>query len=354
MGQSRQFTILAASLLILVFLATVYITKAFITTIMLSIFLAYIMQPIYQKLYDITGNKHLSVVLPVVVVLLVFMFVFLGAVGALATELSNLLVPGDPLRGDINEFAGKAVSLADKYLPSLAAEHLDRISELPIDAATWAVPALRDWVMSVASSVPVLFTEFSVAIFFTYYLIIDGPSTLKQAFELLPQTEKVNYFLEELDSIYRSLFQVFFINSIITGLIAVVGFFLLGVPYPVIWGSFIALLGLIPMLGSATVFLPISAYYLLVHDYVRGLSVLVFSAIFLMFIPENVIRPRLAMRGAAIHPIITLMAFTAPIFVVGMVGVIIGPALYGFVLAALRTMVYFRNKELAGPEIEPL
>jgi predicted PurR-regulated permease PerM len=68
--------------------------------------------------------------------------------------------------------------------------------------------------------------------------------------------------------------------------------------------------------------------------------------IFLNLIPENIIRPRLAMKSAAIHPIITLLAFAAPLFVVGMVGIVVGPALYGFLLAAYRTRI--RLIEAAG------
>ncbi|NYT02613.1 MAG: AI-2E family transporter, partial [Methanosarcinales archaeon] len=181
MGQDRRFNIVAAFVIVLAFLAAVYITKAFITTILLSIFLAYILHPFYRKLHDITGNKQLSVAIPVLVVLLVFIFIFLGAIGALATELSILLEPGQPLREEIEEFSGQAMSLAHTYLPTLAARYMDRLSELPMAAASWALPALRDWVTSGASSVPVLFTEFTVAVFFTYYMIIDGPGTLKWA-----------------------------------------------------------------------------------------------------------------------------------------------------------------------------
>jgi len=40
-----------------------------------------------------------------------------------------------------------------------------------------------------------------------------------------------------------------------------------------------------------------------------------------------------------------LLAYTAPVFVVGVVGVIIGPALYGFLLAVYRTVIINREDE---------
>ena len=67
-----------------------------------------------------------------------------------------------------------------------------------------------------------------------------------------------------------------------------------------------------------------------------------FGVIFLTVIPNNFVLPRLASASASIHPLITLMAFTAPVFAIGLVGVIVGPAVYGFILAAYRTMVLSR------------
>jgi predicted PurR-regulated permease PerM len=78
-------------------------------------------------------------------------------------------------------------------------------------------------------------------------------------------------------------------------------------------------------------------YYLVVQDYLRVAALLVLGTVFLNLFPENIMRPALAKAGAAIHPAVTLLAFAAPIFAIGVMGVIVGPALYGFVLAAYRT-----------------
>ena len=91
------------------------------------------------------------------------------------------------------------------------------------------------------------------------------------------------------------------------------------------------------------IFGPIALYYLLTQDYTTGLALLTFGIIFLTVIPNNLVLPRLASASASIHTLITLMAFTAPVFVIGLMGVIVGPAVYGFILAAYRTMVYFRK-----------
>jgi predicted PurR-regulated permease PerM len=49
------------------------------------------------------------------------------------------------------------------------------------------------------------------------------------------------------------------------------------------------------------------------------------------------------MKNARIHPIVTVLAYTAPIFVVGVIGVVVGPTLYGFLLAAYRAVLHYRE-----------
>jgi predicted PurR-regulated permease PerM len=108
-------------------------------------------------------------------------------------------------------------------------------------------------------------------------------------------------------------------------------------------GAIVGIFTLVPMLGPPFVFIPLALYSLFMGDAIRFLIIIVFGTVVLMVIPENVIRPNLAMKSSQIHPIITLLAYTAPIFVVGIIGVIIGPTLYGFLLAAYRAAI--NNRE---------
>jgi predicted PurR-regulated permease PerM len=112
---------------------------------------------------------------------------------------------------------------------------------------------------------------------------------------------------------------------------------LIGVPYPIMWGAVIAVLALLPIVGPGTFYVPAAIYYYIVNEPMKAVVIVVFGWLFLETIPGNIIRPRLMMQSGNIHPIITLLSFTAPLFVVGAMGIIIGPAAYGFMLAIYRT-----------------
>ena len=57
-------------------------------------------------------------------------------------------------------------------------------------------------------------------------------------------------------------------------------------------------------------------------DLLRCFILLVFGTVVLMVIPENVIRPHLALISSRIHPVPTAR-YTAPVFVIGIIGVIV-------------------------------
>lgn len=130
----------------------------------------------------------------------------------------------------------------------------------------------------------------------------------------------------------------------LTGILAAIGFSLIGAPYPVLLGAVIAVCTLIPLVGATAICLPISLYCLLIHDYFRGVLILIFGIVVLTIIPQNVLLRRPARKGAYIHPLITILAYTAPIFVVGIIGLVVGPTLYGFPLAVYRTAIYLRQE----------
>jgi len=341
MDSRRQFQMAAVGFVLLVVALAIYLSKEFITTVLLSIFFAYMLDPVYTRLHRITGRRALSSAISVVLVFLALMIVIFGVLDMLASEVSRLMEIEDLLDVDLSAYPETIQSMALQYLPSGISPNLEKIRTVSetnaISLVRYALSHVEGALSDLLSALPIRMAQLLLAIFLTYYLLMDGRSILGLAFRHLPEKGTLAIFLHELDNIYNSLFHVYFITSMLSGFLAALGFILLGIPYSLLWGAIVAILTLLPMLGPPIVFVPMSLYYLLSGDLLRGIILPIFGFIFLMVIPENVLRPHLAMKGASIHPVITILAYTAPIFVIGMIGVIIGPAIYGFILAAYRT-----------------
>ena len=80
MPGSKRFNLLASAVLLIVFISTVYVTKAFIAPLLLSFFFAFVLLPVYSRIYCLTGRKNLSAFMSLLLVVLFFM-IFLPFIG---------------------------------------------------------------------------------------------------------------------------------------------------------------------------------------------------------------------------------------------------------------------------------
>jgi predicted PurR-regulated permease PerM len=342
---SRRFDTAAAGVIILAFGLTVYLTKDFLSPMLLSVVLVFLLAPFRAFIFRLTGKARISSFLSLLVVFIIIIAVVMFLTRTVLTEISNLERSGALYNIQFYSLSDDIEKQVEVLVPSSILQYLGDLGAIPSTIAVWLIPKAESALGEFASDLPILFAQLIVVIFFTYYILIDGRSFVAQAVDLLPKNKRglTNRFLEELHDIYTTLFTVYFTTSMLSGVLAAVGFFLMGIPYPVLWGAVIAIFTLIPLLGPPVVFIPLAIYYLVNGKFLLSLALLAFGTIALMVIPENVIRPHLAHKSARIHPIVTVMAYTAPIFVVGIMGVIIGPTLYGFLLAVYRTAVYYRE-----------
>lgn len=341
----RRFDIAVDIAILIVLTVTIYISKDFISAIPLSIVLFYLLKPVYTGAFRLTRHKGLSSFFSLMVVFVVILAVLIGLSVVLLFEISNIQMSGALAAVKLSGISNDFTLWMNSTLPVPVVLYVKGVGDIPAAIAYWIIPLAEAQLSGFVSSLPILFAQSLIAIIFTYYMLIDGRNILDQAVELTPKTKRgiFHRFLKELDSIYTTLFTVYFTTALISGSLAALGFYLLGIPYPLVWGTLVAILALIPFPGPPLVYVLMAVYYFLVKDYQMGIILMVFGAIVITLIPTNIIAPQLALRTSRIHPVLTLLAFIAPIFVLGIVGVILGPMFYGLLLAIYRTEKHYRG-----------
>jgi predicted PurR-regulated permease PerM len=333
----RRFYSIIIIVFLLVALLALYLSKDFLLSLLLSIFIAYILYPVYAYLIQITGKRRVASALSLAAVFILLIFIALILFITALNEASRFLESAEAIIQYSRELSIGLTQFSYRYLPDPAANY---IGHLPSATLDWALPQLSVRLSSFMSNIPLLFTHAVLIVFFTYYILVDGKRLMRNTINYMPEKVIILKFISQLDEIYTTLFHVLFITAGIVGALGAVGFYLLGMPYPLLWGILMAFSEFVPILGPVTLIWPVAIYYALIGNYLMAAILVIFSTLILTIIPENVIRPRLAVKGARVHPIITILAFTAPLFVIGTYGVIIGPAVFGFLLAGYRTLSY--------------
>ncbi|HIH44939.1 MAG TPA: AI-2E family transporter [Candidatus Methanoperedenaceae archaeon] len=337
--EKKRFAIIAGLIAISSALLVAYLSWAFVDIIILSLLGAYLLHPLEKRLRTLTGirDRRITAVLTMGIVVLVFFVIFLNILYVLGSELSLL---GGTAQADYEGLIRYVMSLLQNHVPAQVQEMVrERLAGSAEVAVMFMIGIARDIVMGFISGIGFFMMGFFVIVFLVYYLLMDGENIYGTFMGLVPESTAgiVQEVMQHLDIIYACFFRVYLLVAIITGIIGAAGLSLIGVKYPVMWGSVIAILSILPVVGPGTFYVPAAAYYFLTGDPIRGAALLGFGWLFLEMVPGNFIRPRLMAQMGSIHPIITLLAFTAPLFAVGPMGIIIGPAAFGFLLALYRT-----------------
>lgn len=109
-------------------------------------------------------------------------------------------------------------------------------------------------------------------------------------------------------------------------------YWLVGVDNPVFWAFLTALCGLIPMVGTALVSVPLGIYFIAMGQTWQGV-ILIICGFFVIANADNVFRMMFMKRVANTHPLIIIFGVLMGIPLFGFWGIIFGPLLIsGFML----------------------
>jgi predicted PurR-regulated permease PerM len=207
-------------------------------------------------------------------------------------------------------------------------------------------PPLQAASTAVASSVPAraaaLFggathaaVNLIVALFGLYYLLTIGADLWSRATRLLPSGAEL---AEALRARFVAVTEAVLLGTVLTaaiqGAIVGAGFALVGLPAPVFWGVVTAGVSVLPLLGSALVWLPGVASLLLGHRYGAAATLAVIGGVLASNL-DNVVRLVLFRRVSGIHPMLTLVGAFAGMRVFGVAGALLGPLVLSFFVEML-------------------
>jgi predicted PurR-regulated permease PerM len=170
-----------------------------------------------------------------------------------------------------------------------------------------------------------------------YYVLISGPAIARRIERIAPlEPRHTRALLVEAREVGRTAFLGTIVTAIIQGVLAGIGFALFGVPEPITWGMATALASLVPVVGTALVWAPLSGWLVVDGHPVRAVLLLAWGFVVVTSLVDYVIRPRIIGRGSHGHPLLTLIALLGGIEVFGLAGLVIAPIVMSVFVAAFR------------------
>lgn len=174
-----------------------------------------------------------------------------------------------------------------------------------------------------------------------YYFFLDGRRLFAEGTRLIPMERRYfDAFAQEFKDVAYAIVYGNTLTAVVQGALGLIGLWIAGVPHPLVWGVTMALLALVPVGGTALVWLPISGVLLLSGRVVEGLFLLCWGALVVSTV-DNLLRPRLCGRRMALHPLLVFLSMFGGLAVFGMMGLLVGPLIASLFMAVVR--IYRRD-----------
>jgi predicted PurR-regulated permease PerM len=202
---------------------------------------------------------------------------------------------------------------------------------------------IKSLFQSAASTVPGLLsatanilTNAVLAFFLLYFMLVDGRKMERKIQRFLPLKE------ENIDNIWDATRLMVVSNAIgipvlaaSQAAVAALGYFLFGVQEYIVWGVVTGFFSMLPVVGSALIWIPLSIYMMISGDVGMGIGLFLYSGIITSSI-DNVLRFTILKRLGDVHPIITVFGVIVGIPLFGFMGLIFGPLLISYLLLLIK------------------
>jgi predicted PurR-regulated permease PerM len=173
-----------------------------------------------------------------------------------------------------------------------------------------------------------------IMLYLLFYLLRDGDTLLAYAQRAIPlPPEQQQALASSFTATVRGVLKGDLVVAVVQGILGGLIFWVLGIGTPMLWGALMAVLSLLPVLGTGLVWAPAAIYLLLTGSVWKGIILLAFGTLVISTI-DNVLRPVLVGTDVKMPSYVVLVSSLGGIAIFGVNGFVIGPLLAALFLTA--------------------
>lgn len=175
-----------------------------------------------------------------------------------------------------------------------------------------------------------------IFLFVLYFLFLDGPSLFRRLTGLMPlENRNKERISEKVHMTVLGVVRGTFLTALVQGASATIGFLIARVPAALVLGFLTALATFIPSIGTTLVWVPVSLFYLVTGSAGKAIFIAVWG-ILVVGLVDNLLRPYIVGNKAEMPFLWLFFALLGGIEVFGLLGVILGPLIFGMIAVFLE------------------
>ncbi|MXV60663.1 AI-2E family transporter [Natronorubrum sp. JWXQ-INN-674] len=300
--------------------------------VMAAALLAFVLFPLHERLTERLGNRLSALTLTGFAIVAAVVPILYFSIVILQTVFSFL--------DDFDELAAVEGLRTAALDLGVEAEVLDEIeteliTEIEGSLSGAVEIALQELIGLLNASIQMSF-GLLVLVFLLYYLLVDGPQFVAWLSDILPLEEEVREELfEEVEVVTWAVIQSHVLVALVEGLLGGLGFYLLGVPNVAFWTVIMIVVSFLPAIGVWLVWGPAVVYLGITADPVSAVALLLYGVAVLSVV-DNYLRAIFVDRSSGLHPAVVLVGVIGGIYLLGIMGLFLGPVLLAVLKAGLN------------------
>jgi predicted PurR-regulated permease PerM len=324
------------------------IIEPMITIFLSSILITYMFYPLYKKVRKRMPNQFLSIILTILVIVIVLLLPFSYMVLEVTQQSFEFY---NSLSSNIAKGAlfGFGCTSADSKICSLI-NNIEKFSAQSLSGMGFdtqlqkLLPRLQELLTNYLIEIPLAILDGVFILFISYFLFKDGEKIIQNIAGWLPIRKKtIKKLMDQFEKVTYAVVFGQLVVALAQGFVAIIGFYIFGVPFPIFLGVMTAFFSLIPPVGTAVIWLPASLYMVMTgyftNDYItlsKGIGLFVYG-LFIISTIDEILRVKIIQAKADVHPIIVIAGVVGGVNLFGVIGLFLGPILLPLLITYFET-----------------
>ena len=297
--------------------------------------LALCVYPLFHQLEPRIGPTRSAAMLTLAVALLLILPTLLLML-ALLNEAAQAIDALQAVSTDLENHAQlmAAWQWMQEHLPL---PPLDQIKTRLLSMAAQFTALLAAQAGAILQNMSIFLFKLLVSLFALFFFLRDSKALGIAIRQILPFETRRK---EQLISLTRDLV---FASTTTTLMVALaqgiaggIGFAVLDIQAPVFWGVMMGFCALVPVLGTALVWLPAAAWLILTGNWIRGV-ILIGIGVGIVGMLDNLLRPALMSGRSSMNGLLIFISLLGGVAAFGFIGLVLGPVVAALVMSLLQS-----------------
>ena len=311
--------------------------KGFLVAVFFAAVFGGLAYPLFQRLTRwFRGRRHVASVATVLFVFLVIILPLIGLVGIITAEALEVT---QKVRPWVERQVSQPDEL-DRLLESIPfvdqlAPYKDQIQAKAGELAAWIGTFMVNALAATGRGTAIFIFQLFIMLYAMFFFLLDGPRLLNKILYYVPLASKdEDRMVDKFLSVSRATLKGTLVIGIVQGALGGLSFWVAGIDGAVFWATIMAVLSIIPGIGTGLIWVPAVIYLFAAGNTGTAIGLTIWNAAVVGSV-DNVLRPWLVGKDTQLPDLLILLGTMGGIVLFGAAGIVIGP-----VIAALFVTVW--------------